>query len=74
MGKLKFILILLLVAAVILFTLQNTDVVQVHFLLWTLALSQVVLIFALLLIGMAVGWLACSLSRHPTPPVRGGQP
>ena len=74
MGKLKFILILLLVAAVILFTLQNTDVVQVHFLLWTLALSQVVLIFALLLIGMAVGWLACSLSRHPPPPVRGGEP
>lgn len=64
MGKLKLILMLVLVGAVILFTLQNTDVVQVHFLLWTLALSQVVLIFALLVAGMALGWLACSLSRR----------
>lgn len=64
MGKFKLVLMLLLVGAVILFTLQNTDVVQVHFLLWTLALSQVVLIFALLVIGMALGWLACSLARR----------
>src|SRR3569832_2013261 len=64
MGKLKLILMLVLVGAVILFTLQNTDVVQVHFLLWTLALSQVVLIFALRVGGMALGWLACSLSRR----------
>src|SRR3569832_1426888 len=64
MGKLKLILMLVLVGAVILFALQNTDVVQVHFLLWTLALSQVVLIFALLVVGMALGWLACSLSRR----------
>lgn len=70
MGKLKLILMLLLVGTVILFTLQNTDVVQVHFLLWTLALSQVVLIFGLLVIGMALGWLACSLARRHVPPKR----
>src|SRR3569833_238930 len=64
MGKFKLVLLLVLVGAVILFTLQNTDVVQVHFLLWTLALSQVVLIFALLVGGMALGWLGCSLSRR----------
>lgn len=67
MGKVKLILMLLLVGAVVLFTLQNTDVVQVRFLIWTLALSQVVLIFGLLVIGMALGWLACSLSRRPAP-------
>src|SRR3569833_4495344 len=67
MGKFKLVLLLVLVGAVILFTLQNTDVVQVHFLLWTLALSQVVLIFALLVVGMALGWLGCSLSRRRAP-------
>lgn len=66
MSKFKWVLMLLLLAAVILFTLQNADVVQVHFLFWTLALSQVVLIFAVLLIGVAVGWLASSLSHRHT--------
>ncbi len=68
MSKLKLTLSLLLIGLVMLFTLQNTAVVQVHFLLWTLSMSQVLLIFGLLVIGMALGWLIGSLSRRQLAP------
>ncbi|MEK7321601.1 MAG: LapA family protein [Pseudomonadota bacterium] len=73
MSKLKLTLGLVLIGLVIVFTLQNTAVVEVHFLLWTLSMSQVLLIFGLLVIGMALGWLISSLSRrHLAPPRRAG--
>ena len=73
MSKFKLTLSLLLIGLVMLFTLQNTAVVQVHFLLWTLPISQVLLIFGLLVVGMLLGWLLCSLSRrHLAPPKRIG--
>src|SRR3569833_814819 len=64
MGKFKLVLLLVLVGAVILFTLQNTDVVQVHFQQWTLALSQEVLIYALLVVGKAHSRHERTMSRR----------
>lgn len=69
-SKLKLALAALLVGIVIVFTLQNTAVIEVRFLFWTLALSQVLLIFGLLVIGVLLGWLGSSLSRRQPPPSR----
>lgn len=71
MSKFKLALSVVLIGLVMVFTLQNTAVVEVHFLLWTLSMSLVLLIFGLLVVGMLLGWLLCSLSRrHLAPPKR----
>jgi putative membrane protein len=64
MNKTKLTLGLVLIGLVILFTLQNTQVVEVRLLFWKLSMSQVLLIFLLLASGALLGWLACGASRH----------
>lgn len=55
-------LALLLMVAV--FTLQNTDVVTVHFLLWKLAVSRALMIFIVLIVGIVVGLVLAGLARR----------
>ena len=59
MKKLNFkqIISLALAALTILFILQNIAVININFLFWTFFISRSVLIFLVLLIGMAIGWL-----------------
>jgi len=59
MKKLNFkqIISLVLAALTILFILQNIAVINITFLFWTFFISRSVLIFVVLLIGMAIGWL-----------------
>lgn len=64
MSKLKLALSVVLIGLVMVFTLQNTAVVEVHFLLWTLSMSLVLLIFGLLVIGVLLGWLFATLGRR----------
>lgn len=62
--------ILILLAVIGVFALQNTEVADVRFLFWTWATPLIVMIFILLLVGMLLGWLAYSAwqRRHrPTP-------
>lgn len=56
--------ILILIGLTALFGLQNTSVVNVRFLFWTLSMSQIVLILILLAVGMLLGWLAHSAWQH----------
>jgi uncharacterized integral membrane protein len=64
MNRGKVTLSLVLVGVVVLFTLQNTQVVEVRFLFWTLGMSRVLLIFLFLAVGAILGWLANSSYRH----------
>ena len=61
-------LILVLVGVVLLFTLQNTQVVEVHLLFWKLSMSRVLLIFLLLAVGAILGWVAHSIYRNRARP------
>jgi uncharacterized integral membrane protein len=61
--KLKAILGATLLFLVIVFTLQNVEVVNIQFLLWNFALSRVLMIFLVLGIGITIGWFLGSLSR-----------
>lgn len=59
--NLKFILALALVFLMTVFVLQNTTVVEIRFLFWTISMSRALLIVLLLVIGTLLGWLAHSL-------------
>lgn len=54
----KLLLTLTLVFLMVVFVLQNTAVVEIRFLLWTVSMSRALLIVILLAIGTIVGWLA----------------
>ncbi|MCI0506990.1 MAG: LapA family protein [Gammaproteobacteria bacterium] len=60
----KLIIALCLVLLIILFTIQNAEVVTVQFLFWKLSVSQVLMIFFVFAIGIVVGWISHVWSRH----------
>ena len=64
MNRTKLTVSLVLLALVALFTLQNTQVVEVQLLFWKLSMSRVLLIFLLLAVGAILGWVANSSYRH----------
>jgi len=48
---------LVLAGLTVLFILQNIAVVNINFIFWTFLVSRSVLIFLVLVIGIAIGWL-----------------
>ena len=59
--QIRVILTSLLIALSVIFVLQNTQVVEIRFLFWTLTMSRVLLILLVLGIGVLVGWLVHGL-------------
>lgn len=55
---------LICVALVILFVIQNSAVVEVRFLFWSIAMSRSLLIFMILVLGIVTGWLFHSFMAH----------
>ncbi len=52
----RLLFVMALFVLVLLFTAQNVVVVEVRFLSWSLEVSQALLIFLLLGIGIVIGW------------------
>jgi uncharacterized integral membrane protein len=46
-----------LMGVVVIFVLQNTQVVEVRFLLWTVSMSRALMLIGTLAIGLIGGWL-----------------
>ena len=46
-----------LIAIVFVFVVQNTQVVEFRFLVWTLSMSRALMLFGTLAIGFIAGWL-----------------
>lgn len=51
----RWIVILTLMFLLAIFTVQNHEVVEVHFLLWSLEASRAIVIFGTLIIGIIIG-------------------
>ena len=51
------ILFFILIAGVLIFVIQNTQVVEFRFLVWTFAMSRALMLFGTLAIGVVAGWL-----------------
>lgn len=46
-----------LIVFVLIFVVQNTQVVEFRFLVWTISMSRALMLFGALAIGVVAGWL-----------------
>jgi len=51
------VLFIILIAVVLIFVIQNTQVVEFQFLIWTFPISRALMLFGTLAIGVIAGWL-----------------
>jgi uncharacterized integral membrane protein len=58
------ILFIGLIALVFLFVIQNTEVVEFKFLVWTFAVSRALMLFGTLALGFVAGWLVTYPKRR----------
>jgi uncharacterized integral membrane protein len=59
--KAKVIILLILIVLFTIFVLQNTQIVQIDFLFWSVAMSAIVLISLMMLIGVIAGFIIAKL-------------
>ena len=52
-----WIVILILMLFLVVFTAQNYEVVAIQFLFWSFQTSRAIIIFATLAIGIFIGWI-----------------
>jgi uncharacterized integral membrane protein len=60
----KLITTLVAVGLVVIFIVQNVDVVEIRFLFWSFAMSRSLLMFFVLALGIVAGWFMGSLARQ----------
>ena len=53
----KNIIFVCLIVFVLIFVVQNTQVVEFRFLVWTISLSRSLMLFGALAVGVVAGWL-----------------
>ena len=63
----KSVVALVVISLAILFALQNTEHVEIQFLIWSLSVSRAVLIFALMGVGVVLGWMLRSWAYRKRP-------
>ena len=54
---LRNIIFIGLIAIVLIFVVQNTQVVEFKFLIWTISISRALMLFGTLAIGITAGWI-----------------
>ncbi len=57
MANVKLTIGILLSAIIVLFIVQNVNVVEIRFLTWTFEMSQVLMMFILFITGIVTGWI-----------------
>lgn len=60
----RIVSVLILVGLVVVFVVQNAQVVELRFLFWTAAISQALLLFIVLALGILIGWLLRGYIAH----------
>ena len=59
------IIFVCLIVFVLIFVVQNTQVVEFRFLVWTISMSRALMLFGALAIGVVAGWLLRSPGQKP---------
>ena len=62
---LRNIIFMALIALVLIFVVQNTQVVEFKFLVWTISISRALMLFGTLAIGVLAGWILKSPKARP---------
>ncbi|MBN1226849.1 MAG: LapA family protein [Deltaproteobacteria bacterium] len=57
----KKVVSLILLALVLIFVIQNTQVIEVQFFSWKISMSRALLLLVTFVIGIVVGWLSTRL-------------
>ena len=60
----RFIIGIILGALVIIFVIQNAEVVEITFLLWSLTVSRAAMYLFIFVLGVAMGWIIRSFKRR----------
>jgi len=60
----KTIIFSILIALIIVFVIQNTQVVEYQFLAWKVSMSRALLLLGTFVIGVLVGWLSRRLKQR----------
>ena len=71
--NLKLVVYLVLCGVLVLFVVQNSEALDLEFLIWSFETRRAVLVLAALIIGIALGWgLRSAFQRRsqPSPPAR----
>ncbi|MFA5069363.1 MAG: lipopolysaccharide assembly protein LapA domain-containing protein [Candidatus Omnitrophota bacterium] len=55
--KWQWIVILVLLLFLVIFTVQNYEVIKIQFLFWSFQTSRAIIIFSTLFIGIIIGWI-----------------
>ena len=50
-------LVLILMLFLVIFTVQNYEMVDIRFLFWSFSTSRAIVIFVTLLVGITIGWI-----------------
>ncbi len=66
--KAKIIILLILIVLFTIFVLQNTRIVQIDFLFWSVEISAIVLISLMMLIGVVAGFIIAKIVDRPSKP------
>ena len=53
----KWIVVLVLMLFLVIFTVQNYEVVKIQFLFWAFQTSRAIVIFVTLFLGVIIGWI-----------------
>ncbi len=53
----KTVIFVVLAALILLFVIQNTQVVETRFLVWTISMSRSLLLLGTFIMGVIAGWL-----------------
>ena len=61
LGVLRIVCVFVAAGLLVVLTLQNTDDVTLHFLVWTITLSRALLVFLLIVVGALIGWILRSM-------------
>lgn len=67
MRKTKIAVVVLLILLAVVLTVQNTEVVTLRFLAWEAAMSQIVLLPLILVLGFVLGFLVAKLGGRKRP-------
>ena len=59
----KWLLVLVLLVFLVIFTVQNYEIVKIQFLFWSFETSRAIIIFLTLAIGVLIGWITALIGR-----------
>ena len=59
----KWLLVLVLLVFLVIFTAQNYEIVEIQFLFWSFETSRAIIIFSTLAIGLLIGWITSLIGR-----------